>query len=336
MTRASLLSGDRVSLRLLGAPDRDAFLAAVRRSRRLHHPWTQPPGTPEAFDAYVKRSPTRKHLGVFGNDDHALVGVIGLGQIFRGRFDNAYMGYYAFTPYAGKGYMREAIGLATRYAFDDLGLHRMQASIQPGNARSIALIRACGFQLEGASPRYLDIDGGWRDHQTWVLLADGAPHDETLAAHGTVALHRVTSGNWREVAAVTPRREQRTWVADVPHYLALCRYGGDWTPLAIRAGGATVGFAMWAQDPDDLGSYWIGGFVIDRRHQRKGYGRDALAALVTYLGAKPGCRDVALSYKPGNAVARGLYAEASFVETGETQDDEIVARRSVRKLRRRS
>jgi ribosomal-protein-alanine N-acetyltransferase len=336
MTTTSRPRGERVHLRQLGPVDRDAFLAAVERSRRLHHPWTQAADTPEAYDAYVKRSPTRRTFGVFRNEDDALAGVVALGQIFRGRFANAYLGYFAFTPHAGKGYLREGIDLVTRYAFDTLGLHRVQASIQPGNARSIALIRACGFRLEGSSPRYLDIDDGWRDHHTWALLADGPPEDEVLAGHGPITLHRVTSGNWRAVTAVRARREQGRFVGDVSEYLTLCRYGGDWTPLAIRAGETTVGFAMWAHDADDLGSYWIGGFMIDRRHQRNGYGRAALDALIGYLRRMPGCRDVSLSYLPTNDVARALYQQTGFRETGETEGDEVVARLVVRGRTRRT
>ena len=92
---------------------------------------------------------------------------------------------------------------------------------------------------------------------------------------------------------------------------------------------------MWANDPDDVGSYWIGGFVIDRRQQRKGYGRDALSALIDYLRGMPGVCDVALSYMH-NEVAKRLYAEAGFVETGETEGDEVVARLRLPKQRRRT
>jgi RimJ/RimL family protein N-acetyltransferase len=336
VAKRAAIRGERVALRSLGPDDRDTFLAAVGRSRRLHRPWTHAPDTPEAYDAYAKRSADRRTFGVFRDDDGALAGVVALSQIFHGRFHGAYLGYYAFTPHAAKGYLREGIDLATTYGFATLGLHRIQASIQPGNARSIALIKRCGFQLEGYAPRYLDIDDGWKDHLIWVLLADGAPQDEVLATHGNVTLHRVTGANWRDVAAVQVRRDQRRFIGPVTHYLARCRYGGDWTPLAIRAGGDTVGFAMWAHDPDDLGSYWIGGFTIDKAQQRKGYGRSALAALVAYLRAMPGCRDVALSYDAENAVAKALYAEAGFVETGEREDDEVVARMIVRAQRRRA
>lgn len=333
MTRRPAAVGERVSLRLLGPDDQDAFIEAVQRSRRLHRPWSSPPDTPEGYRAYSKRSTAHETFGVFRNDDDALVGVVGLSQIFGGRFRSAFLGYFAFTPYAGKGYLREAIDLVTRYGFDELDLHRIQANIQPGNVRSTQLMRAAGFRLENESPRYLDIDG-WRDHRGWVLLADGPPEDEVLARSGPVTLHRVTSANWRDVAAVKTSRPQGRWIADVTRYLTRCRYGGDWFPLAIRAEERVVGFAMWAHDPDDIGAYWIGGFMIDRKQQRKGYGRAALAALIRYLRTMPGCRDVVLSYMPDNEVAKRLYAETGFVETGETEDDEVVARLRVRPQRR--
>jgi len=73
---------------------------------------------------------------------------------------------------AGRVLMTEAVGLAERHAFDTLGLHRAEANVQPGNARSIELILRPGFTQEGLSPRYLRIGGEWRDHERWARLAD--------------------------------------------------------------------------------------------------------------------------------------------------------------------
>jgi ribosomal-protein-alanine N-acetyltransferase len=57
-------------------------------------------------------------------------------------------------------------------AFNDLGLNRLEANIQPNNHRSIHLVRRLGFELEGFSRRYLWVDGAWRDHERWALLAE--------------------------------------------------------------------------------------------------------------------------------------------------------------------
>jgi len=68
--------------------------------------------------------------------------------------------------------MTQAVRQAIAYGFNDVGLHRLEANIQPDNVRSIALVRRLGFRLEGFSPRYLKIDGEWRDHERWAILAD--------------------------------------------------------------------------------------------------------------------------------------------------------------------
>ncbi len=140
-----------------------------------------------------------------------------------------------------------------------------------------------------------------------------------------IELCEVTSGNWRAVAELELADAQRGFAGPVTRYLCLCHYGGVWHPLAVCSGDQTVGFVMWAIDPDDR-SGWIGGLVIDRRRQREGFGRATVQALAARLAAD-GCGSVALSYLPGNSVARALYLSLGFEETGEMEDDEVVARR---------
>jgi ribosomal-protein-alanine N-acetyltransferase len=68
--------------------------------------------------------------------------------------------------------MREGLELLLRHAFRTLGLHRLEANIQPENAASIALVSGAGFRLEGFSPRYLKIGGRWRDHERWAITVE--------------------------------------------------------------------------------------------------------------------------------------------------------------------
>jgi ribosomal-protein-alanine N-acetyltransferase len=68
--------------------------------------------------------------------------------------------------------MKEGLRLVLRYAFRELKLHRLEANIQPDNIPSLALVKSCGFRKEGLSPRYLKINGEWRDHERWAILAD--------------------------------------------------------------------------------------------------------------------------------------------------------------------
>jgi len=174
--------GPRVELRRLGPQDRDAFLAAVGRSREHLRPWSYPPTDAAGYDAYTAIDPTHHVLGVFRLEDRALCGTFSISQVFYGPFRSAYLGYYAFAPLAGRGYMREGMELVLRYAFEGLKLHRLQASIQPANARSIALVRSAGFRREGFSPRYLKIGGRWRDHEHWAIVAeDPRGRDRTRA-----------------------------------------------------------------------------------------------------------------------------------------------------------
>ena len=156
------------------AGDRDAFLDAVRRSRRLHRPWVSPPADHEAFSGFVRtaRRADTQRLLVCANDDGALVGVANLSQIVHGPFRNASLGYYAFSPLDGQGLMKEGLSLCLRHAFGELKLHRVQAAVQPGNERSLALLRSLGFTEEGYARRYLKIGGRWRDHVVFAILAE--------------------------------------------------------------------------------------------------------------------------------------------------------------------
>jgi ribosomal-protein-alanine N-acetyltransferase len=167
----------RVILRSPTLQHEATFLEAARRSKRLHRDFAQPPLTRDAFRAFLsraKRPSCESHL-VFDAPSQHLVGVINLNEIVRGSFQSAYLGYYAFEPFSGQGFMRAGMVLVLQRAFGELGLHRVEANIQPENERSIALVRRLGFRREGFSPRYLKVSGRWRDHERWALLRETWP-----------------------------------------------------------------------------------------------------------------------------------------------------------------
>lgn len=137
-------------------------------------------------------------------------------------------------------------------------------------------------------------------------------------------LEDVGPSNWRAVCDVEPRPEQARFVTSTARYLCLCHYGDDWNPVAIVHDDQVVGFAMWAVDTDD--SRWIGGLVVDAAWQGRGIGEAAVRLLVEMLTAQAGATNIALSYEPDNHRARALYRRLGFVETGEVEDDEVIAR----------
>jgi ribosomal-protein-alanine N-acetyltransferase len=173
-TKKAVVSGERVFLRSPTSHDLEEFIALNRASVALHRGLVSPPIQPQEFVTFLKRSRQADFVCflVCRVEDGAIAGSINLSQIFRGGFQNAYMGYYIGAQYAGQGYMTEAIQLTLRYAFEHLKLHRIEANIQPENIASIALAKRAGFVREGYSERYLKICGRWRDHERWAIIAE--------------------------------------------------------------------------------------------------------------------------------------------------------------------
>jgi ribosomal-protein-alanine N-acetyltransferase len=165
----------QVTLLPVTRADAVELIRGNQESRDLHRPWAAPFTDRTGFDAWWGRILTGPHVGLVARDAATgeIAGVVNVIEIIYGPFyQGAFLGYYGMVGMGGRGLMTEAVRLATRHAFDVLGLHRLEANIQPGNAPSIALVKRLGFRREGFSPRYLRMDGDWRDHERWALLAD--------------------------------------------------------------------------------------------------------------------------------------------------------------------
>lgn len=164
----------RIVLRRPAYGDGAAMIAAHLRSRDFLHPWVAPFIDEDGFEAWYGRLVTGPNVSFLAIEQQSgeIAGVANISQIVMGLFRSAYLGYYAMAGMEGRGLMREALEQVLDFAFGELGLHRLEANIQPGNTRSIALVERLGFRKEGFSPRYLRIDGAWRDHERWAILAD--------------------------------------------------------------------------------------------------------------------------------------------------------------------
>jgi ribosomal-protein-alanine N-acetyltransferase len=104
-------------------------------------------------------------------------GQLTLGNVVRGAFCSAYAGYWIDGRLAGRGIAPRALAMACDHAFAAVGLHRVEVNIRPENAASQRVVEKLGFRQEGFHPRYLHIDGEWRDHVGYALtVEDVAPY----------------------------------------------------------------------------------------------------------------------------------------------------------------
>jgi diamine N-acetyltransferase len=140
-----------------------------------------------------------------------------------------------------------------------------------------------------------------------------------------ITFRPVTRENFSAVIELTVRPEQAEFVAPNVYSLAEASIEPNWTPLAIYSRDDLAGFALFGRD-DETGRWWIMRYMIDARHQAKGYGTAALPALIDLIVERHGCRELFLGYEASNEVAKRLYARMGFVPTGEVLEGEIIAK----------
>jgi ribosomal-protein-alanine N-acetyltransferase len=174
------------------APMRTRHQAAWERVRRANlswlRPWeaTLPPGAqpgPTSFPALVRLLTRQAKDGRLlpwliclrsenPRQQPELVGQLTVSGIVGGSAAWAQIGYWVDQRVAGRGIVPTAVALAVDYCFDVLRLHRIEIAIRPENTRSLRVVAKLGFRPEGLRPRYLHIDGDWRDHRLFALTAE--------------------------------------------------------------------------------------------------------------------------------------------------------------------
>lgn len=152
----------------------------VRNSEWLR-PWeaTSPPESGDvapSFPGMVRRlrfeARERRTLPWIVTLEGRLVGQLTVGGVTWGSLRAAYIGYWIDQRLAGRGITPTAVAMATDFCFETLGLHRIEINVRPENHASRRVPEKLGFRLEGLRPRYLHIDGDWRDHLTYAMLAE--------------------------------------------------------------------------------------------------------------------------------------------------------------------
>ncbi len=195
MTAPLELPGWRIRLRTLTDADYDAWWQVRQQCRDWLVPWEPRPNgappAPEDRSSFATRCAMRERerqmgsgfgFGIFLEGEFA--GEVTLSSIQRGPFQNGFVGYWIDRAKAGQGLVPEAVVAVLRFAFESLGLHRVEISIIPRNHASRRVVEKLQLRSEGIAERYLEIDGRWEDHIRYAITAEEwvMRRDELLTA----------------------------------------------------------------------------------------------------------------------------------------------------------
>ena len=177
------LMGRRINLRTLADTDYEAWYEVRSRCRGWLVPWEpRPQGAPlpaEDRGSFAARCAIRERERQLGTGygfgifvDGRFAGEVTLSSIQRGPFQSAYIGYWVDQALAGRGYVPEAVVMTLHFAFEALGLHRVEISIIPRNGASRRVMEKLDVRMEGVAVRFLEIDGTWEDHCRFAMTAE--------------------------------------------------------------------------------------------------------------------------------------------------------------------
>jgi ribosomal-protein-alanine N-acetyltransferase len=178
------LYGRRVMLRPLVAPDFPAWSEVRRRNhdwltvwepkRSAHAP--DPSHDRDAFSARCGQRERDRQTGAgyaFGLFvDNAFAGEINLNNVVRGALQTGTVGYWVDQVKAGNSYVAEGVVVVLRYAFEELGLHRVEICIVPRNHNSRRVMEKLAIRDEGTALRFLEINGVWEDHVRYGITVE--------------------------------------------------------------------------------------------------------------------------------------------------------------------
>ena len=170
----------RLTLKPLNKSDSSLLREYLLRNKSFLEKW-EPKREPDFFEIesiermldFEKQAvDARQALSfyIFKKYDGRLIGSVKLSNIVYGIFLSCFTGYKLDKDEQGNGYMTEALREVVRIAFEEYGLHRIEANIMPRNKASQKVVKKLGFKKEGKAKKYLKINGIWEDHLHYVLL----------------------------------------------------------------------------------------------------------------------------------------------------------------------
>ncbi len=148
-----------------------------------------------------------------------------------------------------------------------------------------------------------------------------------LSGADTVELREITADNVRAICRLAVAASQTSFVAPNAISLAQALFEPKAWYRAIYAGERPVGFAMLSIDSDtEKPTYYLWRLMIDADHQRRGYGRAAIAAIVRHIRSLPGATELLVSWVPAEGGPEAFYLGLGFVPTGTIEHGEVEAR----------
>lgn len=177
------LRGERVTLRLLHEGDAPALFSLIDGSREFlarHLPWPAECTCVEDVESRIDSWEIQAQMangacwGIFakgaGSLNSELAGVIILGWIQAAHL-SASVSYWLGECFTGRGLATDALKILSHFAFNRLGLNRLEISASVTNAKSAAVATRAGFTPEGTCREYEFINGKFVDHVRFSLLA---------------------------------------------------------------------------------------------------------------------------------------------------------------------
>ena len=153
-----------IAVETLTPDDAEELTRLLVANREAHAPFK--PARPDGYftvEGQRERLASSEHLyGII--EDDVLVGVITLSTVVRGPFQSATVGYWVDEARRGRGVATRAVALIAELAFEELGLHRLEAATLVDNVASQRVLEKNRFDKIGVAPNYLEIAGAWQDH----------------------------------------------------------------------------------------------------------------------------------------------------------------------------